>query len=774
MSYRVAVRALCEFTARRGDLDLRFTPSPSALEGINGHRRVASGRGPAYEAEVALEGHYQDLHVRGRADGFDAARQCLEEVKTHRGDLSRQPTNHRALHWAQARVYAWLLCQQRGLEQLTVALVYLDIDTQRQTRFEERLLAGELHAFFTAQCECFLGWARQQAAHLQVRQAALAALAFPPGRFRPGQRALAESVYKAMMTGRCLLAQAPTGIGKTLGTVFPALKAMAPPDNKAPLDKLLFLTAKTPGRALALHALGQVRAQAPSLRVLELIARDKACEYPGQACHGDSCPLAQGFYDRLPAARQAAADAAWLGQAALRQIARAHTLCPYYLAQEMARWADVIVADYDYWFDLGGWLFGLAQAQEWRTGVLVDEAHNLVERGRDMYSAELDQRCLAPLRQAPLPGLAAPLKRLGHQWNALNAAQAGPYQAGAEPPVAWLVALQRCVAAIGERLNEAPHSVTGPWLEFYFQALHCLRIAELFGAGHVFDSHLQGQGRQRYSRLCLRNLVPAAQLAPRLAAAHSAVLFSATLSPQRYFLDLLGMPANSAWLDVPSPFAAEQLDVRLAGHVSTRFRQRSGSLAALAQVLAEQYRARPGNYLAFFSSFDYLQQALAALAAQAPGIPVWAQARQMNEAEREAFVARFEEGGQGIGFAVLGGAFGEGIDLPGARLIGAFVATLGLAQLNPVNEQRRLRLQQLFAAGYDYAYLYPGLHKVVQAAGRVIRSEADRGVVVLIDDRFAEPRVQALLPRWWPAAQPCAVLPLALPGQTLPLLLPEH
>ncbi|MFF7708929.1 helicase C-terminal domain-containing protein [Pseudomonas sp. NPDC007930] len=763
MSYRVAVRALCEFTARRGDLDLRFTPSPSALEGMAGHRRVASGRGAAYEDEVSLQGEYQSLQVRGRADGYDAARQCLEEVKTHRGDLARQPANHRLLHWAQAKVYGALLCQARGLAELTVALVYLEVDSQRQTRFEQRLSAAELQAFFIAQCQCFLGWAEHEAAHLEARATALGQLAFPPGRFRPGQRELAETVYKAIASGRCLLAQAPTGIGKTLGTLFPALKAMGQ------LDKLLFLTAKTPGRGLALHGLGQLREQAPGLRVLEIIARDKACEYPGQACHGDSCPLAQGFYDRLPAAREAAAGAAWLDQPALREIARRHQVCPYYLAQEMARWADVIVADYNYWFDLSGWLFGLAQAQQWRTAVLVDEAHNLVERGRDMYSAELHQRCLAPLRKAPLPGLKAPLARLARAWKALNAAQTEAYQASASPPAAWLGALQRCVAALGEQLNEAPQSVTGPWLDFYFAALQVNRIAELFGAGHVFDSHLHGEGRQRQSRLCLRCLVPAAQLAPRMQGARSVVLFSATLSPARYFLDLLGMPASSAWLDVPSPFAAGQLEVRLAGHVSTRFHQREASLAALAEVLAGQYQARPGNYLAFFSSFDYLQQALAALRARAPALPVWAQARQMNEAERDAFIARFEPGGQGIGFAVLGGAFGEGIDLPGARLIGAFVATLGLAQFNPVNEQRRLRLQQQFAAGYDYAYLYPGLHKVVQAAGRVIRSETDRGVVVLIDDRFAEPRVQALLPRWWPAPQPCPVVPPGLPGHTLPL-----
>ncbi|PVZ20021.1 MULTISPECIES: ATP-dependent DNA helicase [unclassified Pseudomonas] len=766
MSYRVAVRGLCEFGARAGDLDLRFTPAPSALEGIVGHQQVAAGRGAQYESEVALEGQYGELLVRGRADGFDAARHCLEEVKTHRGDLTRQAANVRALHWAQAKVYGWLICQQRGFSELTVALVYLDVDSGKQTRFEERHLAPALQQVFEQLCQRYIQWAEQEQAWREARDRGLKHLAFPLAKWRPGQRELAETVYKAASTGRCLLAQAPTGIGKTLGTVFPALKAMAAQQ----LDVLLFLTAKTPGRRLALDALARLRTPAAPLRVLELVARDKACEYPGTACHGEACPLARGFYDRLPAARAQAAEAGWLDRPALREIALRHQVCPYYLSQEMARWADALVGDYNYWFDVSAWLHGLALQLGWRATLLVDEAHNLVDRARGMYSAELDQQRLAPLRKAPLPGLAGPLQRLWRAWNALNAEQSAPYQASPTPPAAWLAALQGCIGALNTCLNENPQGLQGPWLEFYFDALQVQRIAERFGQGHIFDSHLYSLGRQRRSRLCLRNLIPAQALAPRLQAAHSAVLFSATLSPARYFLDLLGLPADCAWLDVPSPFAAHQLQVRLAGHVSTRYQHREGSMAALAQVLAGQYRRQPGNYLAFFSSYQYLEQALVALRAEAPGVPVWAQAPRMGEPEREAFVGRFVEGGQGIGFAVLGGAFGEGIDLPGGRLIGAFIATLGLAQLNPVNEQLRQHLQQRYGAGYDYAYLYPGLHKVVQAAGRVIRDEGDQGVVVLIDDRFAQPQVQALLPRWWPRAEPC---PPALPGeygQTLPLL----
>ncbi len=243
--------------------------------------------------------------------------------------------------------------------------------------------------------------------------------------------------------------------------------------------------------------------------------------------------------------------------------------------------------------------------------------------------------------------------------------------------------------------------------------------------------------------------MPGPFLAPRFAAAHSVVLFSATLSPWHFYSDTLGMPANTAWVDVPSPFAAKQLSVRLVTDVSTRFQQRDKSLSPIVDLIAQQYRQQAGNYLTFFSSYDYLQKVASLFAERYPHIPLWPQARRMDEREREAFLARFTENSQGVGFAVLGGAFAEGIDLPGARLIGAFIATLGLPQINPVNEQIMRRMEQTFGNGYDCTYLFPGMQKVVQAAGRVIRTREDRGVVVLIDDRFARREVQQLLPQCW-------------------------
>ncbi|WP_295481925.1 ATP-dependent DNA helicase [uncultured Pseudomonas sp.] len=752
MSLSVAVRALCEFAAKVGDLDLRFTPSPTAQQGMEGHRQVVARRDPGYQSEVSLESEYQGLRVRGRADGYDPVRNRVEEIKTHRGDLARQPDNHRQLHWAQARVYAWLLCQSRGLAQMEVTLVYLDIDSDRQTLFSEQQQADDLQRFFETLCQRYIGWAQAQRLRQAERNRDLQRLAFPYPQFRQGQRQLAETLYKAVATGRCLMAQASTGIGKTLGTLFPLLKAMVPQQ----LDKLFFLTAKTPGRALALDALRQISAATaqPGLRALELIARDKACEYPDRACHGESCPLAKGFYDRLPAAREAASHVPLLDRAALREVALAHEVCPYYLGQEMARWVDVVVADYNYYFDAHALLFGLTQLNQWRVAVLVDEAHNLVERGRAMYSASLDQGQLMALRQRKPAGLTTVLERLNRQWNALYKEQQAPYHASEPVPEAFIRALQQCTGVIQEHLEQMPAQVDPQVLQFYFQLLQFTRVAELFDEHFLFDIQLRsGPRRRRLATLTLRNVVPARLLAPRMAAARSVTLFSATLGPRRFYADLLGMPADTGWLEVAAPFRAEQLQVHIVSQVSTRYQQRQRSLAPIVELIAGQYHRQPGNYLAFFSSFEYLQQVASLFAERHPEVTQWCQAPGMDEAAREAFLARFVEQGQGVGFAVLGGAFGEGVDLPGTRLIGAFVATLGLPQVNPVNEQFKARLGRQFGAGFDYTYLYPGVRKVIQAGGRVIRGEQDRGVLFLIDERFSEPRVQQMFPAWWQIAE---------------------
>jgi len=748
-TYDVAVRALCEFTAKQGDLDLRFTPSPSSLEGIAGHAIIAARRGEQYEREISLAGSFglaesgAQLRVRGRADGYDPNLNRLEEFKTYRGDLERMPANHRFLHWAQVKIYGWLLCASRNLGSVQLALVYFDVVSQRETVLVEEHSAESLREYFERQCSLFLEWAARELVHRGARDAALETLAFPHATFHAGQRQLAESVYRSIRNRRYLLAQAPTGIGKTVGTLFPALKAM--PSER--IDKLFFLVAKTSGRKLALDSLAQLRAGdgARPLRVLELVAREKACEFPQNACFGASCPLARGFFDRLPQAREEAVSCNVLDQKAVREIALKHQVCPYYLSQELARWADVVVADYNYYFDSSALLHAFTVVYEWRVVLLVDESHNLIERGRMMYSCSLLREELKAARASAPAFLRKPLDKVGRNWTAMVKEQNEEYRAYPEIPESFVNALQQAVSAITDYISEQPTGASDDLQHFYFSSLQFCRLAEQLDSTSLFDITRTG----KHSELCIRNVIPGRFLAQRFAVAHSASLFSATLSPPEFYRDVLGLPENAAMLDVGSPFSSEQLSVRLVRSISTRYRDRAHSVEPIVGLMARQFDAEPGNYLAFFSSFEYLDRVADVFGSRHPGVPIWRQSRKMAEAERNAFLARFEPEGQGIGFAVLGGAFAEGIDLPGSRLIGAFVATLGLPQMNRVNEEMQARMEARFGAGYEYAFLYPGLQKVVQAAGRVIRTTSDRGVLYLIDDRFAEPRVRRLLPGWW-------------------------
>ncbi|KQV48473.1 ATP-dependent DNA helicase [Pelomonas sp. Root1217] len=770
--YSVSVRSLCEFTAKRGSLDRRFTPSATALEGQAGQMAVLARRSPGYETELPLEAVHGNLRVRGRADGYEADVNRLEEIKTIRGPVEAIPDNRRALHWAQLQTYGALIAADRGLSELELALVYVDADTQNETVLREKVTASALQAAFELRCRQFEAWAWQEAEHRKARDAGLSALPFPKGELRPGQRLLAEAVYRVATKGRCLLAQAPTGIGKTLGTLYPLLRAMP----LQQLDKIGYMTCKGTGRITALEALHALRDSTPtkSLRVLTLVAKEQACEHPTKACHGDACPLANGFYDKLPAARAEAVQIAWLDPATQRRIALQHDVCPYYLGQELLRWADVVVGDVHHAFDPYGQLYGLSQAQGWKLALLVDEAHNLIDRARDMYSVSLSlARVREVIAEAPA-SLRVPLRRLAKELATLGRRQQGDYQALDTVPDALAEALQRVNVVLGEHVQNHPLDV-GPMLQFYFEVLGLQRLLDRFDAHSICDLQrsatparpapaldaprnlsLLGDDDEEDDAsdgqdvlLSIRNIVPGAFLKERFEGLSSVTLFSATLGPPDYQRQLLGMPEDTAWIDVPAPFPPEHLTVQVAHRLSTRYEHRHASLDALVDLLARQFTEHPGNYLAFFSSFDYLDKASARLALRHPQVVQWNQSRAMGDAARRAFLDRFVEGGRGIGFAVLGGAFAEGVDLPGTRLIGAFIATLGLPPVSPLQDQVRERLDTLFGADHGYADLVPGMQKVVQAAGRVLRSVDDRGWVWLLDKRYARPEVRALLPGWW-------------------------
>ncbi len=658
MTYPVSVRGLAAFTAKLGDLDLRFTPAPSPVEGMRGHQAVAARRNHEWTTEVALSIECQGIALSGRCDLWSAAMQRVDEVKTHRVPIERIPANHTALHWAQAKLYAAMLCEAHGLAEIDVAVVYFHVVTGDETIDSQRFSAAELARFLKVTCQSFKAWADAEVRHRHARDQFCEALTFPYPEFRKGQHELARGVFTAITRGVPQLAQATTGIGKTLATLFPGLKQMP----RAGLDRVFYLTAKTPGRALALEALDAMAGQGEQpLRVLELVARDKACEHPDKACHGDACPLASGFYDRLPLARSEAAQMRWLDRDATRQVAAAYRVCPYYLAQEMTQWCDVVVGDYNYYFDAQALLHGRSVESGWRSLVLVDEAHNLIERARSMYSVELNQHVLeASAAEAP-SALRPAFKAVLPAWEQCFARQTQALDHYHDIPEALVKSLQQLISKVTDFLGDAPVRHDGPFMRFYFDALAFTRLADAFGEHSVLEVRLDESEPLRVrTDIAIRNLIPGPHLAPRFQHALSSTLFSATLSPPDYHRAMLGLSEDTRVLDVPSPFAAEQLQVVIPPGLSTRYQQRADSLSAVAHEITQQCRRQPGNYWVFASSYEYLGQIHDAVAAMAPDLTRHRQSPGMTESERSDFLAHFTEVSQCLGFAVLGGAFGEG------------------------------------------------------------------------------------------------------------------
>lgn len=750
----VPVKSFCAFVAKTGDLDLRFTPVPTAEQGMAGHKAVVYSRHSAYAAEVAVDGVIDGLHLRGRIDGLDAEAATLDEIKTHRGAVERIPANHTALHWAQLRTYGALYGRAEGLDALTLRLCYFDIDERRETQFTATVSVADLEAELRVRVQQYKRWMAQQRAHLQRRDTMLDSLVFPHDTVAEGQAQLMRAVTARLEQGGALMAQAPTGVGKTIGALFPALKAL----GLGQVDKLFYLTARNAVQDeidKALRSLTSPGKPLP-LRVLLLSAKARACVYPDRACHGESCPRAKGFYDRLPAAREAAQHIPGLTLETLKAVAQAHQVCPYFLGQEMARWADLTIGDVNYYFDGSAILYALTEQQGWRVAVLVDEAHNLVDRARAMYSASLSQDTL----RAVARGVPGSLKRvLGGIDRALIAMRdfcAANDVMPSEPPRVLRDAMTQAVRQIGRWFAEDASRHDAPLLELYFDLMGLQRLTERYGP-HSLCEVTEGEGaaldllHESTVTFSLHNVVPAPHLLPRLFAAHAVIAFSATLSPAHYHRRMLGLPDDTAFCDVRSGFAADQLRVRAVRHINTVYRVRHLAAQPIAALMAEAYAERPGNYIAYFSSFAYLDQVADAFARVAPGITTVKQTGQMSPDDRQAFLRSFTAGSRQIGFAVMGGSFSEGIDLPGKRLVGAFICNLGLTPFTALNARMAEQVDAMFGRGHgeQYIYLYPAIQKVVQAVGRVVRTASDRGTVYLIDRRFAEARVQQLLPPAW-------------------------
>ena len=753
---RLSVRALVEFLRKSGSIDSRFSGFDRANEGARIHRRLQKAAGPGYEAEVALKERYSaagvDYLLEGRADGVftEDGLVTVDEIKTVTLPAAEITENMEPVHWAQGQVYAAILARQRGLAQIGVRLTYFQVDEEAVVRFTRRFTAAGLEAFLLALLEEYAPWAKRAAGWQAQRAASLRALDFPFPEYRAGQRGMAAGVYRTLRDGGRLFCQAPTGIGKTISALFPALKVL----GEGCEGRIFYLTARTTARAAAESALARLRQSDPGLRLksVTLTAKDKVCLLEKRECTPEACPYAKGYYDRLRGALWQALDEDEFTRPKLEQLARRFTLCPFELGLDLADWCDVIVGDYNYlfdpvvnlrrFFDSGGdHLF------------LVDEAHNLPDRAREMYSAGLSKSqfhaCLALLGKGR-GRLKTALRRADRAFAELRRrCDEQPQRTffSAAPLADLTKALAKAAAPLEDWLEEnRAGEAHDAMLALYFALRQYLRAAEWYDGRFVTQAAAAGRDVHVW-QLCLD---PAAFVDASLAKGRGAVLFSATLAPAGYFKELLGSPDAKA-VALPSPFDPARLGLYCAAGVSTRYPDRPASLEPIARYLHTLVAAKPGNYMAFFPSYKYLDEVREAFCRLFPQVETLVQQPGMDEGEREAFLARFSPGRAAplLGFGVLGGVFGEGVDLAGERLIGAAIVGVGLPQVSPRQEQLRLYFDAAKGDGFDYAYRWPGFNKVLQAAGRVIRSPADKGVVLLIDDRFAQGRYRQLFPEHW-------------------------
>jgi DNA excision repair protein ERCC-2 len=729
------------------------------------------------------------LEIFGRIDGILAEEQplTLEEIKTTTEPLSLVDEGYNPLHWAQAQCYAYMYAGQHNLTEIRIQLTYYQIDTRCTKTFQRVFTFEDLADFFAELVGPYLHWAKTVLAWQERRDHAIDRLDFPYAAYRQGQRDMAVAVYKTIRDGETLFVQAPTGVGKTIATLFPAVKAL----GLGLVAKIFYLTAKTPGRFVAEQTIDDMRQAGLHFKSVTLTAKEKICFCVEAGCDPEQCKFAHNYYGKVKAALADIFQYEALTRTVIAETARRYQVCPFEFSLDLALWVDCIICDYNYAFDPKVYLRRFFDNIVEPYVFLVDEAHNLPDRARSMFSAEVDKQTVLALRRALKPHLPGLAKSLGvinrvllEKWRMCEAGgrqdvggprgrqgvgglQADGRQLAGGPkgrrgvggPRGGLVEREEpeeLLEALGQFCQEAEEwlalnratAFRQELLEFYFQSRAYLRTAEDFDSFYVSYFERRGRADLRARLFCLD---PAPLLARGLARSQATIFFSATLLPLDYFEQVLTGSSEHPKLMFPSPFPPENVELLIHNRISTKYVDRAGSYAPIAAAIETICGAQQGNYLVFFPSYAYLAAVVELVRERFPERQLLVQERGMKEEERETFLAQFSVSNEDtlIGFVVMGGIFGEGIDLVGERLIGAIVVGVGLPQLGLERDLIRDYFAGQNNKGFEYAYQYPGLNRVLQAAGRVIRTEQDRGVIVLIDQRFTHYRYTSLFSPAW-------------------------
>lgn len=754
---RISVRSLVEFILREGDIDNRVSGSmekDAMLLGGKIHRKIQSRMGTNYTAEVPLKIQMPCdgfvLQIEGRADGVlkDDGKVLIDEIKGILRSLEHLEAPV-PVHLAQAKCYAYIYAVQNSLKCIDVQMTYCQMETEEIRRFCQEFEFQELQTWFQDLVTQYEKWAKFEIEWRNVRNDSIRQIEFPFP-YREGQRDLVASVYRTILRKKKLFIQAPTGVGKTMATVFPAVRAM----GEGLGEKIFYLTAKTIMRTVAEQAFSLLKEKGLLYKTITLTAKEKICFCEEAECNPDACPYAKGHFDRVnDAVFDLITHSGDWSREVLEEQAKKYMVCPFEMSLDVSNWADAVICDYNYVFDPQAHIkrfFSESGKEEYL--FLIDEAHNLVERGREMYSASLYKEDLLEVRKlvkAEDPKLAKRLSECNQQFLELKR-ECEHYQI-LKSVSHIALKLMNVLSKLEDYLEECKDAEKKKRvLDFYFAVRSFLNIHDIMDENYVIFSEMMEDGRFQIKLFCVN---PAVNLQNYLEQRSSTIFFSATLLPVHYYKKLLSVEKDDYAVYAHSSFPQENKFLFIGTDVSTRYTRRGEStyqrFARYIAVMAEQ---KKGNYMAFFPSYRFLEEVHTCfLECVDHEVDSICQVSYMDEEQREEFLEEFEREREKslVAFCVMGGIFSEGIDLTEDKLIGAVIAGTGLPQ---VCTEREILKQYFNAAdmdGFDYAYLYPGMNKVLQSAGRVIRTESDRGVILLLDDRFREMRYREVFPREW-------------------------
>lgn len=761
----ISVRNLVEFIFREGDIDNRSSRAMSAdamMEGTRIHRKIRGSMGKEYQAEVPLslvvEGDLYELTVEGRADGiFTEDGKCfVDEIKGmyRKVELFEKPV---FVHRAQAMCYAYIFALQNNMETIGIQMTYCNLETEQTRYFREEFSFEEIKKWFDDLMEEYGKWATFQCEMKNQRQASIKELNFP-FEYRPGQKKLVSDVYRTIMRQKLLFMQAPTGVGKTISTIFPAVKAV----GEELADRIFYLTAKTITATVAKETFALLEKNGYRAKTIQITAKEKLCPCDEMECNPVTCPYAKGHFDRVnDAVFDLLNRCEMIERDDILSQADRYTVCPFELCLDAASWCDNIICDYNYVFDPNVYLKRFFQ--EGIKGdyiFLIDEAHNMVERSRQMYSAQIykeDFLTVKRIMKEHSRSIEKALEKcnkilLGMKRECENYTVYDTFG----NMVFSFMRLMTLLDEFLQKANEFPGKKDV--MDFYFELRNFLNIYDLVDEHYVMYSELEADGRFMLKLFCVD---PSLNIQKRLDKGKSAVFFSATFLPVNYYKSLLSTKKDNYAIYADSTFDSKKRLLAMATDVSTRYTRRSRSeYERIAGYINAVVTQKTGNYMVFFPSYKMMNDVADIYCEKyADETELMLQKNNMSEAEREEFLDRFSEESDRtlVAFGIMGGIFGEGIDLKNDRLIGAIVVGTGLPQIS--NE--RTILKDYYDAengcGFDYAFRYPGINKVLQAAGRVIRTTEDTGVILLLDERFWQREYDLLYPREWSDRKPCNI-----------------